>query len=193
MIKRGFDIFFSALGLIFIGWLILIVFIFVCLDTWEYGIYTQIRIGRYGKKFKIYKLRTIKSNLSNGNRISTLGKFLRKAKIDELPQLYNILINDMSFVGPRPDIPGYYDQLQGTDRRLLDLKPGITGPASIKYSDEEKLLSTIDNPEKYNDEVIFPDKIRINLNYQKHWSLLLDFKIILYTFLRKKMNDKYFN
>jgi len=193
MVKRIFDIILSIFGLVFTSWLIFIFFIASSIDNWQYGMYTQIRIGRYGKKFKIYKLRTIKTDISGVSKISSLGSFLRKTKIDELPQLYNVLINDMSFVGPRPDIPGYYDRLQGEDRVLLELKPGITGPASIKYSDEDTLLANREMAGAYNDEVLFPDKVRINLNYQKYWSLGLDMKIIVYTLFRKKLEEEYFN
>lgn len=193
MIKRVFDIFFSVLGLFLTGWLVVVFFVILSISIRQNGMYTQIRIGRHGRKFKIYKLRTISNSPSEGYEIPPLGRFLRKSKIDELPQLYNILINDMSFVGPRPDIPGYYDRLEGADRILLELKPGITGAASIKYANEEEILSTKEEPEQYNDEVIFPDKVRINLNYQQRWSLFLDFKIVVYTILRKKLKEKCFN
>jgi len=193
MVKRIFDIILSLFGLVLTGWLIFIFFVASSIDNWQYGMYTQIRIGRYGGKFKIYKLRTMKTDIAGISRISSLGNFLRKSKIDELPQLYNVLINDMSFVGPRPDVPGYYDHLQGEDRILLKLKPGITGPASIKYSDEDTLLANREMPKSYNDEVLFPDKVRINLNYQKYWSLGLDIKIIVYTLFRKKLEEEYFN
>ena len=99
----------------------------------------------------------------------------------------------MSFVGPRPDVPGYADLLTGKDREILKLRPGITGPASIKYSNEEELLSSVPNPIEYNDEVIYPDKVRINLNYISHWSFWLDIKIIIYTILGKKMKEPWLN
>lgn len=181
MIKRVFDIFFSVIGLLILGWLLFIFILILYLNTGESGLFVQERIGQYGKVFKIYKLKTIKWDVYGEQKITVFGNFLRKSKIDELPQLYNILINDMSFVGPRPDIQGYYDELKGEDRKLLDLKPGITGPASIKYYNEEQILAEQDNPEKYNDEVIFPDKVKINLNYQKNQTLWLDLKIILQT------------
>jgi len=193
MDKRVFDIFFSVLGILLTSWLLIIFFIAATIDTRQVGIYTQTRIGRYGNKFKIYKLRTICNTSIGEKRISALGYFLRRSKIDELPQLYNVLMNTMSFVGPRPDIKGYYDRLQGTDRRLLELKPGITGPASIKYSDEDALLSNMERADLYNDEVLFPDKVRINLNYLSHQSFRLDIKIIIYTILRKKLEEEYFN
>ena len=117
---------------------------------------------------------------------------MRKYKLDELPELWNVLIGDMSFVGPRPDVPGYADKLIGEDRKILQLKPGITGPASLKYRNEEELLARQEDPVKYNDEVIFPDKVRINLNYLNHWNFWLDIKIIVYTVLGKELKEKYF-
>ena len=121
------------------------------------------------------------------NRITPLGVVLRKYKLDELPELWNVLIGDMSFVGPRPDVPGYADKLKGEDRRILLLKPGITGPASLKYRNEEELLAEQENPQKYNDEVLFPDKVRINIEYLDNWSFWHDIKIIIYTVLGKSL------
>lgn len=186
MLKRLFDLIFSLLGLVATGWLVLLFYILATLDTRQNGLFAQERIGQYGKKFTIYKLRTMRWNAAGQPTISALGAFLRKSKIDELPQLYNVLVNDMSFVGPRPDVAGYYDQLQGDDRKLLDLKPGITGPASLKYYNEEQVLSQQSDPQHYNDTVIFPDKVRINLNYQAHQSLGLDFTILFITLFKKK-------
>ena len=110
--------------------------------------------------------------IHNDKRVTTVGKFLRKWKLDELPTLFNVLIGDMSFVGPRPDVLGYADKLKDKDQRILEIRPGITGPATLKYLNEEALLSSVDDPIKYNDEVIFPDKVRINLKYVETWSLL---------------------
>ncbi len=118
------------------------------------------------------------------NRITPLGEKLRRYKIDELPALWNVLVGDMSFVGPRPDVPGYADELKGEERLILKLKPGITGPASLKYSNEEEILAAQKNPIKYNDEVIFPDKVRINLNYYHNRNFLGDMKIIFATLFR---------
>lgn len=191
MVKRGFDVFFSIIGLLVTGWLILLLIFISALNTRQSGIFVQERIGQYGRKFRIYKLRTIKWDDKGEQKISAFGNFLRKSKLDELPQLYNILVNDMSFVGPRPDIKGYYDELKGDDRRLLELKPGITSPASLKYFNEEQLLSKQNDPVKYNDEVIFPDKVKINLNYQKHRTFWIDLKIIFYTISGKKCNGKF--
>ena len=186
MIKRLFDFIFSLLGLVVTGWLVLVFYLLATIDTRQSGLFVQERIGQYGKKFSIYKLRTMRWNAVGQPTISALGVFLRKSKIDELPQLYNVLVGDMSFVGPRPDVAGYYDQLQGDARTLLDLKPGITGPASLKYYNEEQLLSQQANPVHYNDTVIFPDKVRINLNYQAQQSLGLDLTILFFTLFKKK-------
>ena len=124
-------------------------------------------------------------SIKGESRITPLGAKLRKYKLDELPGLFNVLIGDMSFVGPRPDVPGYADQLQGDDRRILGLKPGITGPASMKYSNEEEILADQKDPVKYNDEVIYPDKVRINLKYLNQRNFWMDLEIILYTILGK--------
>jgi lipopolysaccharide/colanic/teichoic acid biosynthesis glycosyltransferase len=146
------------------------------ISTASSGIFTQTRIGQHSKPFTLYKLRTMK----NGE-VTRIGKLLRKTKIDELPQLFNILKGDMSFVGPRPDVPGYYDQLQGEDRRVLLLKPGLTSLAAIKYRKEEELLAHQEHPLLYNDQVIFPDKVRMNLEYLNKKSVWYDIKIICLT------------
>ena len=120
-------------------------------------------------------------SVAGEKRITPLGAFLRKYKLDELPELWNVFIGDMSFVGPRPDVPGYADKLQGKEKDILLLKPGITGPATLKYRNEEELLAQQPNPQQYNDEVIYPDKVRINLDYLKNHTLLGDIQIILQT------------
>lgn len=119
-----------------------------------------------------------------GESVTPLGAVLRKYKIDELPELWNVLIGDMSFVGPRPDVPGYADRLTGDDRLILKLRPGITGPASLKYANEEEMLAQVENPVLYNDEVIFPDKVRINLDYYYNHSFMQDLRLILQTIFR---------
>lgn len=157
-------------------------------------IFTQKRVGQHGKLFTMYKFRsmTVSHNgstvsVKGESRITPLGANLRKYKLDELPELWNVLIGDMSFVGPRPDVPDYADKLEGDDRRMLLLKPGITGPASLKYRNEEELLAEQENPKKYNDEVLFPDKVRINIEYLDNWSFWNDIKIIIYTVLGKDL------
>ena len=121
------------------------------------------------------------------DRITPLGKKLRRYKLDELPELWNVLKGDMSFVGPRPDVPGYADRLTGRNRDILKLKPGITGPASLKYRQEEDQLNSVDNPQEYNDKVIYPDKVRLNLYYLEHYSFLKDIEMIVCTVLGRKM------
>lgn len=112
---------------------------------------------------------------------SVLKKVFRRYKLDELPQLWNVLIGQMSFVGPRPDVPGYADKLEGTQRQLLKLRPGITGPATIKYAHEERILSAQNDPQLFNDTVIYPDKVRLNLHYFNNYSLKSDVSFILMT------------
>lgn len=157
-------------------------------------IFKQKRVGQHGRLFIMYKFRSMTVNHSGSSvsvqgesRITPLGAKLRKYKLDELPELWNVLIGDMSFVGPRPDVPGYADKLEGDNRRMLLLKPGITGPASLKYRNEEELLTQQENPQKYNDEVLFPDKVRINIEYLDHWSFWNDIKIIIYTIFGKNL------
>lgn len=123
-------------------------------------------------------------SIKGDDRITTIGSFLRKYKLDELPELWNVLIGDMSFVGPRPDVPGYADILKGENRKILELRPGITGIASLKYANEEEILSNVKNPIRYNDEVIFPDKTRLNLEYYYKNNLWFDIKIIFATIFR---------
>ena len=149
-------------------------------------LYWQVRIGKDGRQFKIFKIRTMMENSEaegtvttiNDERILPFGKWLRESKVDTFLELINILIGDMSFVGPRPDVPGYADKLEGDDRVILKMRPGLTGPASIKYRHEDKILAQQDNPLKYNDEVIWPDKVKINKEYYKNWSVWLDISIM---------------
>lgn len=168
MMKSTFDFTFALLGL-----LVLIPFWILVTLTPKASIFKQIRIGQYGKSFTIYKLRTMVDG-----KVTKKGHFLRKTKIDELPQLFNIFIGDMSFVGPRPDVPGYYDLLSGDDRKVLNLKPGLTSLATLKYVNEEALLVNKKDPKEYNDSVIFPDKVQMNLDYCKKKSLRYDLYII---------------
>lgn len=143
-------------------------------------LFKQIRIGKNGVPFTIYKLRTIPEGATVPN---AWGAFLRKSKLDELPQLLNVLKGEMTLVGPRPDVPGYADLLQGDNRIILTLKPGITGLASLKYRNEEQLLAQQPNPKQYNDEVIWPDKVRINKWYASNRTFLIDLQIIFYTLI----------
>lgn len=180
MLKRIFDFFISFFALFLLILPLLIIWFFCSFDTHSNGIFIQDRIGKFGKPFKIHKFKTIKQNGS----ISVFGSFLRRFKIDELPQLWDVLIGNMSIVGPRPDVAGYYDLLQGEERNVLKLKPGITSHASLKYFNEEAILSQQANPQKYNDEVIFKDKVKMNLEYYHSNSILVDIKIVYLTIVK---------
>ena len=153
-------------------------------------LFRQKRVGQYGELFTMVKFRSMtvahggsSISVAGESRITPLGAKLRKYKLDELPELWNVLVGDMSFVGPRPDVPGYADKLVGKDREILQLKPGITGPASLKYRNEEEILASVEDPIRYNDEVIFPDKVRINREYMEEWSFWGDIRIIFKTVL----------
>lgn len=197
--KTIFDRIISLIGIFLLSPLYLIIAVLIKLKMPGGPVlFRQKRIGQYGKSFTMYKFRTMKVAHSGSSvsvkgetRITPLGAKLRKYKLDELPELWNVFIGDMSFVGPRPDVPGYADKLEGDDRKILLLKPGITGPASLKYRNEEELLAEKDDPVTYNDEVIFPDKVRINLNYLKHWNFFLDIRIIIYTVIGKELKETY--
>ena len=156
--------------------------------------FVQKRVGRNGRLFDCHKFRTMtvghggsSVSVAGESRITPLGVKLRKYKLDELPELWDVFIGTMSFVGPRPDVPGYADKLQGKDRIILSLRPGITGPATLKYRNEEELLATVDDPQRYNDEVIYPDKVRINRYYAEHYSFAKDIQMIFCTVLGKHM------
>ena len=182
MTKRLFDIFFSMIGLVLSSGFIVLFYILATLDTRQNGLFSQQRIGQFGKPFTIYKLRTY--GLSTEKPVSRFGAFLRNSKIDELPQLLNVLVGDMSFVGPRPDIAGYYDLLEGENRKILELKPGLTSLASIKYANEDDVLSKQNNPLEHNDTIIFPDKVKMNLEYYYTNTIYGDIKIIWNTLIR---------
>lgn len=194
LIKDLFDRFVSFVGLLIL-WPVLIVVAVLIKVKMPGGpaFFSQKRVGRNGRLFTMYKFRTMVNttkswssiSVAGESRITPLGAKLRKYKLDELPELWNVLIGDMSFVGPRPDVPGYADMLVGEDREVLKLRPGITGPASLKYRNEEEILATVDDPQKYNDEVIYPDKVRINRYYLHHYSFWTDIKMIFATVLGK--------
>ena len=194
-LKYVFDRVAALLGLLLIWWLLIVVAILIKVKMpGGPALFRQTRIGRHGKPFTIYKFRTMtvghggsSVSVAGESRITPLGAVLRRYKIDELPELWNVLIGDMSFVGPRPDVPGYADRLQGDDREMLELRPGITGPASLKYRNEEELLAAVDNPQKYNDTVIYPDKVRINRYYLHNYSFMKDIEMIVCTVIGKKM------
>lgn len=174
-LKRIFDVVLAIVSLT-IGWpFIIIIWLMAGVDTNSNGIFIQNRVGQFGKQFKIFKFRTLHLNT---NKISKVGAFFRKYKLDETPQLINILIGNMSFVGPRPDLPGYYDALKGENIKILQLKPGLISEAALKYANEEDLLAKQTNPLKYNDEVLFPEKVHLNLNYYYNQSFWGDIKLI---------------
>lgn len=182
MAKRWFDVFFSIAVLLLLSWLIFLCWLLATLDMRSNGMFVQKRIGQFGNIFRIYKLRSIHPKTY---KITRFGRFIRKYKLDELPQFYNVLIGDMSVVGPRPDVEGYYDQLVGEQRKILELRPGITSEASIKYSNEDAILEQEANPLGYNDTVIFPDKVKMNLHYYYHHTFLGDLLIIMKTIVNK--------
>lgn len=194
-LKWIFDRLMALIGLLILWPVLLVVAILIRIKM-PGGpvIFKQKRVGRNGKLFTMYKFRSMtvrhggsSVSVAGESRITPLGAKLRHYKLDELPELWNVLIGDMSFVGPRPDVPGYADQLKGKDREVLKLRPGITGPASLKYRDEEDLLAKQSDAQKYNDEVIFPDKVRINLYYLHHYSFIKDIEMIICTVIGRRM------
>ena len=195
-LKYIFDKSMSLLGLIFLSPVLLVVSCLIRLKMPGGSVlFKQKRVGQHGRLFTVYKFRSMtvagegKTSIAAAeeSRITPLGEKLRRYKLDELPELWNVLKGDMSFVGPRPDVPGYADKLKGEDRNILKLKPGITGPASLKYRNEEELLSNVSDPIAYNNDVIYPDKIKLNLYYYYHYSFVKDIQMIFCTVVGKKM------
>ncbi len=187
--KQLFDRTMAVIGLLVLSPFLLIVALIIRFRMSDGPVlFKQERVGQNGKLFTLVKFRTMTMNqggssvsIAGDSRITPLGSFLRKYKLDELPELWNVLKGDMSFVGPRPDVPGYADRLQGEEHDILLLKPGITGPATLKYRNEEELLATQADAQRYNDEVIYPDKVHINLEYLHNHSFMGDIRIILKT------------
>ena len=186
--KRIFDIFFSILGLLLLSIPILILVIFASISTRKNGLFFQERIGQHAKPFNIIKIRSMKENetdnfitIKGDKRVTKFGGFIRKYHLDELPQIVNVLKGDMSFVGPRPDVKGYADLLTDDDRIILTIKPGITGPATLKFKNEEELLANQENPKEYNDNVLWKEKIKINKEYIQNWSFTNDLKYVIKT------------
>ncbi len=191
-LKRVFDLFVGSLGLVITFPIIIISALLVKVCYGESGFFTQIRIGKDGKKFKICKIKSMSSKVKhdtnvttdNDPRITKLGKIFRKTKIDELPQLINVIKGEMSFVGPRPDVEEVVNTLNEAERKLyLSVRPGITGPATLKYKNEEEILASVKDPERYNVEVIFRDKVEINFEYIREYSFMKDIKYIVETVL----------
>ena len=197
MIKRLFDFVSAFLGIIILFPLFLIVSFLIKITSRGPIFYTQKRAGRHAKLFTIIKFRSMFANHGDSNtvtvkgdvRITKFGAFIRKYKIDELPALWNVLIGEMSLVGPRPDLPDYLLLLKGEDKKILNLRPGITGPASLKYANEEQILMHQDDPETYHYEVIFKDKVKINLYYYYNRNLLVDLKLIFATIFRASFSS----
>jgi lipopolysaccharide/colanic/teichoic acid biosynthesis glycosyltransferase len=201
MIKRIFDLLLVFLCIIFLMPIFLIICLLVKLDSKGSIFFLQNRVGLDEKIFKIIKFRTMYINqssistitLKDDPRITKIGKYLRNYKLDELPELFNVLIGDMSFVGPRPDVAGYADKLEGVNRNILKLKPGITSWASLKYVNEELLLTQVKDPISYNNSIIYPDKVKMNLNYYNNHNIWIDIKVIFATIcllLRSLLKDK---
>lgn len=194
LIKHLFDKIAAFFGIIIISPIMLIIYIIhkIVMPGGSF-IFKQERVGQHGRIFNIYKIRTMKSNdekntnfitTSKDERILPFGKWLRRTKMDEIVELVNVLKGEMSLVGPRPDVKGYADKLEGENRKILELRPGITGPASLKYINEEEILAQVSNPQQYNDEIIFPDKVRINLDYYYNRTFWGDIRIIINTIFR---------
>jgi len=188
MTKRWFDVLLSLFALIVSSPLLLFTAIFIKLSMPGPVLFKQVRIGRYAKPFTIYKFRSMRLNnstvsvtLSNDSRITPFGQFLRKSKLDELPQLLNILGGEMSIVGPRPDVPGYYDTLTGDDQVIWHLRPGLTGLDSMCYPNEQAILDHEADPEKFYDEKLWRDKVRLNKWYAEKHHLWMDVKIVFNT------------
>ncbi|MFA6133493.1 MAG: sugar transferase [Phycisphaerae bacterium] len=194
MAKRAFDIFFSLLGLTILGLPMLAVSIIIKLTDHGPVLYKQVRVGKDGREFKIFKFRTMVVNadrigaqitVGRDPRITRIGQFLRKSKLDELPQLLNVLLGTMSFVGPRPEVPKYVAMYNDQQRQVLSVKPGITDLASIKYHRESEILAQAgDDWEKAYIEQVMPDKLTLNLEYIGRQSLLFDVSLIIKTLLR---------
>lgn len=186
--KRSLDLCASAVGLVVLSPVIAVTWLIARKDTGGSGFFRQERVGRYGRTFKVVKLRTMRAGTvgttvtrSGDARITKWGGRFRRYKLDELPQLWNVLVGQMSLVGPRPDVPGYADTLQGEARAILSLRPGITGPATLAWRNEEEALAAVEDPEAYNREVIYPDKIKRNLEYLQYYSVARDIRYIWMT------------
>ena len=196
--KRLFDIIAAAFGLAVLSPVMLLVMLAMRVSSRGPLFFTQSRVGRKGRIFNVVKFRTmIVGSDGNGSittatdaRITPIGRWLRRFKLDEYPQLWNVLIGNMSLVGPRPDVPGYADRLMGRARAILSLRPGITGLATLYFRNEEELLDRADDPKSYNDQVIYPAKVALNLTYLEQWSFFRDIGYILITLIPSL--DRYF-
>lgn len=188
IVKRIFDISISVVILPFVIIPLILLIVLATLDTGKNGLFVQKRIGRFGIPFNLYKIRSLKGTdhpdaVAIKQNETKFGSWLRRTKLDELPQLFNVLRGDMSLVGPRPDVAGYADLLKGEDRIILEVRPGVTGPATLKYKDEDKLLLQQLDPREHNDTVLWPDKVAINKDYVKNWSLKKDIFFLIKSIL----------
>ena len=191
VLKRAFDLVASLAGLVVLAPLLLVLAAVVRTTSPGPALFFQLRVGRHGKRFKCVKFRTMVVGAEEQGtvtaegdpRVTAVGHFLRRTKLDELPQLWNVLAGDMSFVGPRPDVIGYADRLQGDDRRILDFRPGITGPSTLLFREEERLLAMARDPQAFNDAVVYPEKLRINLNYLETRTFWRDIGYLVSTLL----------
>lgn len=190
IIKRFVDIVFSLLGITLSLVPMLTLIITSTISTKSFGVFYQKRVGRNAKLFTMFKIKTMREVSINKFVVTKFGRFLRNTKLDELPQLFNVLIGDMSIVGPRPDIEGYADVLENKNLIILSVKPGITGPATLKFSNEEAILSKQENPLEYNDTVLWSQKVEINKDYVREWSLMRDFKYMYLTALQLFRNNE---
>lgn len=190
--KRLFDIIFSSIGLLMLSPLFLVLAVWIRCDSKGKVFYKQTRVGRDQHDFQLFKFRSMQPDADKGSlitvgerdpRITRSGYFIRKYKLDELPQLINVLIGDMSLVGPRPEVRRYVDLYTTEQQHVLDVRPGITDKASIQYRNENELLAQADDPEHFYREVVMQDKLRINLEYVAHHSFFGDLHILLQTFL----------
>jgi len=187
--KRAIDVVIAAAGLVVFSPVLALAWLVATLDTRANGLFRQIRIGRHGQPFTVLKIRTMRVVRDSAStvtargdrRITASGVIMRALKVDELPQLVNVLRGDMSLVGPRPDVPGFADVLVGRDRIVLSVRPGITGPAALSYRNEETLLAKAPDPEVFNRDVIWPDKVRINREYVERYSLIGDLRCLVTT------------
>jgi len=179
--KRFVDIILSFIGIVIFTVPIFILIIISTIINQEYGVFFQKRVGENATIFTIYKIKSMR--LNKESTISSFGNFIRKTKLDELPQIYNVFFGQMSMVGPRPDVLGYADKLKEKDKIILSVKPGLTSLATLKFSNEEQLLKSHKNPSVYNDFILWPQKVELNKQYVINWSLFNDFKIIVKTIL----------
>ncbi len=183
VLKRAFDLLLALILLPVLILPIVILILIASIDTRANGLFQHERIGQHGQPFHMYKIRSLRIEEHELGKLhmsaTSFGNWLRRNKLDELPQLFNVIFGQMSFVGPRPDIAGFADELEGENLEILNVKPGVTGPATIKYKDEDDLLAIQDDAENYNRTIIWPDKVRINLNYVRNWSFGSDLGYIL--------------